>query len=112
MTKDSSTTGALIDKATRFGERFGFPSLIAIILVGALSYVVYFVVQYEVLYTRGKVEAMDKNIGQMMQQHDTLLMKSEAALEIQVKQLRIGCATCWNAADDQTEIKRCSCNPE
>lgn len=109
MTKPDT---AIIDKATRFGERFGFPALVAIILVGAIVYALYFILRYEVFYTRGQVEAMSVDIDKMSTQHDTLLMKSEVSLELQSKQARIQCATCWNGADNQSEIKRCACNPD
>lgn len=112
MNPSPKETGILLDKATRFGERFGFPSLIAILLVSGLLYGGYFVMRYEVFYNRTMVEAMQSDMSMMMEQHDTILSQSEASLELQGKQLRITCAACWNTASDQEEIRRCSCDPK
>lgn len=115
---DAGTSGNMIDRATRFGERFGFPALITIILVAGLMYGVYFVVKYEIFYNREKVEAMAGNLGvingkvdMVSSQHSTMIMKQEASLELQSKQVSISCAQCWNSAANQTEIKRCACTP-
>lgn len=104
--------GILLDKATRFGERFGFPALVAILLIAGLLYGAYFILRYEVFYTRSQVEAMSGQINTMSSQHSTILSKQEASLEMQAKELRITCAACWNNAGNQTEIKRCGCNPD
>lgn len=108
----SHNDGILIDKATRFGERFGFPALVAILLISAMIYGAYFVLRYEVFYTRNQVEAMSGQINMMSSQHSTILSKQEAALEMQAKEVKIQCATCWNGAVNQSEIKRCGCNPD
>jgi hypothetical protein len=112
MTHAPNVNGILIDKATRFGERFGFPALVAVMLIAALIYGGYFVLRYEVFYTRGKVEAMSGQMDTMSMQHSTILSKQEAALEMQSKEVKIQCATCWNGAGNQAEIKRCGCNPD
>lgn len=105
------TTNGLLDRATKFGERFGFPSLITVILLCSLLYAGYFVMKYEVLYTREKVEAMSESVSTMHDQHNLILTGQEAALEMQSKQLKIQCGMCWNAANGQEEIKRCNCTP-
>ena len=96
----------------KFGERFGFPALVAIILIIGLMYGLYFLLRYEVFYNRDVVSAMSETVEHLGKDHDTLLMKSEAALELQSKQIVIQCATCWNIATTQEEIKRCGCNPK
>jgi len=111
MTPSTKDTGILIDKVTGFGERFGFPALVSIILIASLMYGLYFVLRYEVFYTRSEVMAMSSVMTVMKEQHDVLKMKAEASLELQAKQAALQCATCWNMADNQTEIKRCACNP-
>lgn len=102
----------ITDKAFRFADKFGVPALIAVILVVALTYGLYFVLRYEVFYNRDKVEAMSDQMDSMSLQHSSMLSKQEAALELQFKGVRIQCATCWNSAANQSEIKRCGCNPE
>lgn len=111
MNPSTKDTGILIDKVTGFGERFGFPALVSIILIGSLMYGLYFVLRYEVFYTRDEVMAMNGTMTEMKAQHEILKMKAEASLELQAKQAALQCATCWNTADNQTEIKRCACNP-
>jgi hypothetical protein len=103
--------GVIIDKATRFGERFGFPALIAMMLTCGAMYGAYFIVRYEVFYNRGQVEAMALQVSDMITQHSTILAKQEASIDLLVKQVNISCAQCWNVADNQTEIKRCACTP-
>lgn len=91
-------------------ERSGFPSLIAAVLVGGLMYALYFVMKYEVFYTRSVVDAMDDKVDTMHIQHTTILSKQEASLELQLKQLNVQCAQCLNDADSTEEVRRCNCS--
>lgn len=112
MANDTPTSpDGAINQATRFGERFGFPALITALLIVGLMYGAYFIVRYEVFYNREKVEAMNTKVDMVVSQHVTMVAKQEAALELQSKQVAISCAQCWNAAENQTEIKRCACTP-
>lgn len=99
-----------IGLAARIYERSGFPSLIAAILIAGLMYGVYFVLRYEVFYTRGLVEAMSVSIETMHGQHDNMLSKQEASLELQIKQLNVQCAQCLNDAGNTEEVRRCNCS--
>lgn len=99
-----------IGLAARIYERSGFPSLIAAVLIGGLMYGLYFVIRYEVFYTRGVVEAMDEKVDTMHMQHATILSKQEASLELQLKQLNVQCAQCLNDASSTEEVRRCNCS--
>lgn len=103
---DNQTIGL----AAKIYERSGFPSLIAAILIAGLMYGVYFVMRYEVFYTRGLVEAMGGDIDTMHDQHDNILSKQEASLELQIRQLNVQCAQCLNDAGNTEEVRRCNCS--
>lgn len=103
MNPSLADTGNLIEKAEHFGERFGFPAIISILVVGSLMFALYTILDFEIKDSKVKINAMGSDMSKMMDQHAILIRTTDTSLKIQ-------CATCWNTADNQSEIKRCSCS--
>lgn len=110
--------GKIIDRATKFGERFGYPALLTTVIVIFLGYGAYYVLRYEVAWSRAKVEALESQVNAtnfkidgMSSEHSLMRASQEAELELQSQQVCIQCAACINDANTLGEIKRCNCVP-
>lgn len=107
--QDSETPNDMFGKATRFGERFGFPALVSFVLIISLMYGLYYVLRYEVAYTQEKVSAMNDDMDMMQIQHANLLKGQDTSLEFQKESISILCALCQNQAADLAELRKCNC---
>lgn len=102
MNPSIADTGNIIEKAEHFGERFGFPAIVTIIIVIGVMFGLSRLLTFYINDNKTKLDSISVNMEKMNAQHQSILTAMD-------KSSMIMCATCWNTANSQEEIKRCSC---